>query len=454
MARRKFAFSVMAFSAMAVLATSSAWGQQGNGVVVDANGVLATKVFTDPTGQLTRQRVAAAKASLNPDLLKRSETRYVSLTRLEALVNQRNASGQGLTDDMRYLAGLTRIRNVFVFPESGEIVISGPAEGFVPNVASRMVGVFTGRATLELQDLVVALRAFPPAGQATEVLMVSIDPSKEGLASLQQFLIDIQGRITPADAERIALGLKQRLGLQTIQILGVSPKTHFAQVMVEADYRMKLIGIGLETSPAKIRSYVDRANPRNVSRNAIQRWYFTPNYDCLLMSPDALAVELQGDGVQLVSEDQMVQASGGRVATGRVDPASQAFVKNFTERYPDLARGEPVYAQLRNLIDMAIAAAFIQKHDFYGRAHWKMEVFGSEDKFPVETYPAPTHVDSVVNVVWKGMTLMTPIGGGISIRPQEALSSEHLRTDDEGTLKKQRSSITIDGRAKDQWWWD
>ena len=46
-----------------------------------------------------------------------------------------------------------------------------------------------------------------------------------------------------------------------ITVNGVSPKTHFAQVMVEADYRMKLIGIGLETPPVRLVSYVDRAKP-------------------------------------------------------------------------------------------------------------------------------------------------------------------------------------------------
>lgn len=454
MVRRKCKFGVVAVLAVGSLLASSAWAQQGNGVVVDANGVLATKVFMDPTGQLTRQRLAAAKASLNPDLLKRSETRYVSLTRLEAVVGQRLASGAGVTDDMRYLAGLTRIRRVFVFPESGDIVIAGPAEGFMPNVAGRMVGLFTGRATLELQDLVVALRSYPPSGKQTEALVVSIDPTTEGLAKMQQFLIDIRGRITPGDAGNIAAGLRQNLGLQNVRIVGVSAKTHFAQVLVEADYRMKLIGIGLETAPVRIQSYVARANPRNVASNALKRWYFTPNYDCVLMSPDSLAMELQGDGVQLISEDQMVQAGGGRMATGRVDAASQAFVKNFTDRYAELARVEPVYAQMRNLIDMAIAAAFIQKHDYYGRASWKMDVFGNEEKFPVETYPAPTHVESAVNVVWKGMTLTTPIGGGVAIRPLKALSNEHLKTDDDGALKKLRNSIPLDGLAKDQWWWD
>ena len=51
--------------------------------------------------------------------------------------------------------------------------------------------------------------------------------------------------------------------------------------MVEADYRMKLIGIGLEKPPVRLVSYVDRAKPSDVGRNALQRWFFVPDYQCV-----------------------------------------------------------------------------------------------------------------------------------------------------------------------------
>ena len=135
------------------------------------------------------------------------------------------------------------------------------------------------------------------------------------------------------------MGLKENLGLQNVRIEGMSTKTHFAQVLVEADYRMKLIGIGLEKPPVKIRSYVSRANPRSVSRNALQRWYFTPNYDCVRMSPDELAMELEGDGVQ--ADQRRPDGAGRRRPRGRpgpIDLASQAFVKNFTEQVRRIGR--------------------------------------------------------------------------------------------------------------------
>jgi hypothetical protein len=429
-------------------------GGVGSGVIVDANGVLRTKTFPDPTGMLTRQRLANARASLAPEVARPSKLRKVSLNRLESVLAVRLAAGQGLTDDMRYLVGLTGIRNVFVYPDTGDIVLAGPAEGYAANVAGRMIGINTGRAVLELQDLVVALRAFPPDAKRSPVLLCSIDPSKEGLAKMQQFLISIQGRVSPADAGRIAAGLKENLGLQSVRIEGISNKTHFAQVMVEADYRMKLIGIGLEDPVVKIPSYVSRANPRSVARNALQRWFFTPDYDCVRVSQDRLAMQLEGEGVKLINEDQLVQAGGTRVVSGAVDRASQEFVRTFTLKYPELASKEPVYAQLRNLIDLAIAAAYIQQNDFYGRANWTMEVFGNEQRFPVETYPEPKQVETAVNAVWKGNTLMTPIGGGVSIQPRIALSEEHLKVDASEELNEALDKAQLQNLAKGQWWWD
>ncbi len=50
------------------------------------------------------------------------------------------------------------------------------------------------------------------------------------------------GQITPdANVAQIAEGLKESLGLQNVTVQGVPSSTRFAQILVEADYRMKLI---------------------------------------------------------------------------------------------------------------------------------------------------------------------------------------------------------------------
>ena len=439
-------------------------GNQGNGgggglplpagVIVSPDGVLKIMRARDASGGLTKKWQAEAKSRLNANVAKPSELRKVSLNRLEAALADRIANGQAPSDEMKALAGLTRLQYVFFYPDSKDIVVAGPAEGFAPDPTGRLIGIQSGRAVLQLEDLVVALRAFPPAGDPTNVISVSIDPTVQGLQQMQQFLVSIAGRVRPGDAGAIVQGLKQNLGLQTVTVQGISDKTHYAQVLVEADYRMKLIGIGLEEPPAKIASYVSRANPRDVSRNALQRWYFTPNYDCVRVSDDELAMELVGDGVKLIGANELVQADGTRANAAAGNAASTAFCASFTAQYPQLARKSAVYAQMRNLIDMAIAAAYVQKQDFYSQAGWKMDVLGDEQKYPVETYEAPKTVETACTAVWKGKTLMTPVGGGVRIEATQAIAKENRLTDEQGALKVMRQKVSVQGLGVNQWWWD
>jgi hypothetical protein len=433
----------------------AAYGQAGGannqaGVVVDAEGVLSTKVVTDWGGRLMSERIAAAKAALAPEVSRPSKMRKISLNRLEKAIEKNNGA---LTDEMRYLAGLYRVRNVFFYPKTGDIVITGRADGWAADPVGRVVGITSGRPVVQLQDLAVALRAFPPSGQGTRLIGCSIDPTEEGLAELQRFLRSVGSYATPAQTPFIVNGLQTSLGMQTVSVDGIPADTHFAQVMVEADYRMKLIGIGREQPPVQMASFVDRASPAAISRNALIRWYFMPDYNCVRVSKDSLAMELVGDGVKLVGEDELVTSGGGRQSVAASNAASQAFVTGFTAKYSELAERSPVYAELRNLIDLAIAAAFIQEQDYYGKSGWTMELLGNEQALSVRTYNAPRQVASAVNAIWKGHRLMTPIGGGVHIEPEMALRPENRLPDENENVAALHSEIEPE-LAAGQWWWD
>jgi hypothetical protein len=353
---------------------------------------------------------------------------------------------------MLNLAGLTRLKYVFYYPETKDIVIAGPAEAWASDLSGRVLGIETSRPILQLEDMVVALRAFAPNGKKTPVILCSIDPTPEGLSKMQAFLREVGSHATPGDTQSIVTGLRTALGMQNIRVGGIPANSHFAHVMIEADYRMKLIGIGLEKPPIKLASWVDKARPAS-NRNALQRWYFVPDYKCIRTTPDEMGMELVGDSVKLVGEDQIVSGDGSRKTTGKADKASQQFVTGFTQKYADLAVRVPVYAQLRNVIDMSVAAAFIQQHDFYNKAGWMMETFADEKAFPVQTLNTPEQVESVVASIWKGNHLMTPIGGGVTIQPRQALESANMLQDENGKVEAVRDE-TLKNLAADQWWWD
>ncbi len=448
--------AMQAMMAMQPMMAMTAMSPSGfAGVVVDAKGVLRTEMHMDGTGQLTRQRIAAARAKLNPKIAAASPLRKISLNRLEAAIKQKLADGQKPDDEMKSLAGLTRVQYVFFYPETRDIVLAGPAEGWAADITGRVRGMNSGKPAVELDDLVTALRAFPPGGKQTSVIGCSIDPTQEGLKRMQDFLKSIGSRATPGDTQFIVTGLRESLGLQNVRIMGVPATTHFAQVLVEADYRMKLIGIGLERMPVKqFVSYVDKASPTSVSRNAMQRWFFVPNYECLRVTADGQGMELVGDGVKLVNADEIVNADGTRAKSGTTDAASKMFTESFTKKYADVASVAPVYAQMRNCIDLAVAAAFIQQKDYYSKAGWSLGVFADEAAYPVENLNAPQQVETTVASIWKGNRLMTPIGGGVHIEPRQALSESNLLADEEGKVAALREKLDLKALAKDQWWWD
>ena len=386
------------------------------GVHIDAQGVLAMQHFEDQRGLVMQEARRNAKAALNPKVAAPSKLRKISLNRLEAAINDALANGRSPTEEMQFLAGLTHVQYVFCYPDSKDVVIAGPAEGWVKDLSGRVVGMNSLKPVVELQDLLVALRAFPTNGKGAAMIGCSIDPTKEGLQRLQEFLRLHGSHATPAETDSLVDNLRTALGPQMVHVMGVPATTHFAQVLVEADYRMKLIGIGLEKPPVKMLSYVDRANPAAVSKNALQRWYFVPDYKCVTVSADDMAMELVGDGVKLVGADEVVGGDGSRTQSGNSNGASKAFVEQFTKNYPKIAAGAPVYAQLRNLIDLSVAAAFIQQHDYPGKVDWHLTAFADEKTLPVETFSAPTQVESAVNAIWHGSHLMTPIGGGVTHR--------------------------------------
>jgi hypothetical protein len=186
----------------------------------------------------------------------------------------------------------------------------------------------------------------------------------------------------------------------------------------------------------------------------MQRWFFVPNYECVKVTEDELGLELVGDGVELVGEDEIVQADGTRIAAGGNNRASKQFCLQFTKNYPQLAARSPVYAQLRNLIDMSVLAAFIQKQDYYQKCGWKMSHFGDEQKFAVETHETPKQVETACTVYKKGNKTSFPIGGGVMIEASQALHPDKRIADEGNKLQSLRSKVTTSKLAENQWWWD
>jgi hypothetical protein len=425
------------------------------GIEIDAGRLLNRRRAADDAGLGARRRSAGripiGRSGGRALKGEPGQLRKVSLNRLESYLASVKADGGAIPEEAQYLAGLTSVQAVFLFPETGDVVIAGPAEAYVDDGKGHVLGTDSGLPVLRLEDLVVALRAFPPGSRNNTVISCSIDPTQQALVQMQQFLASIRGN--PPNVRTIVQGLRQAMGNQVVTVGGVSPQTRIARTLVEADYRMKLIGMGMERIPVRIPSYPDLVRTP-ARQNALTRWYFTPYYQCIRISDAEDAFELEGDRVQLLTQAEFVAQDGQRSETGQRDRASERFVTEFTKQYPALAARVPVFADLSNIMDLSIVAAALQHFDAYDRCRWAAEFINDEANVPTQTHEAIQQVATVVTAVWKGKTLMTPVGGGVAIQAKQALEPSNLLKDTAKRLDAQRDQINLDQLQPNQWWWD
>lgn len=427
------------------------------GVRVDPKGQLALLTKAERDGRLSAMGVRARQADLNEDLAKHSELRLVSLTRLEREVAKRIAAGKPVVETMKHLAGLSQVQYVFVDKDSGEVMIGGPAEGWRFNDNGQPVGVDTGRPTLQLDDLVTVIRTFHEGGVG--MFQCLIVPREEGLKNLKAYVAQStsKGPIAAGAVRNWVNQMQQKLGQQDVVVNGVPGESRVARVIVEADYRMKMIGIGRIEGGKDLPSYFDLlplAQPKEVPDMDGLRWWLTMKYESVLHSPGRDVFEIQGSSVKCQSENELITAEGKRIHTGKSEPTNKLFAQNFTNGYAKLAEKDLIFADLQNIFDLSLVSALVARERQEHGLNFTPGVFGQGGGYVTDMYETPKTVMSAVNHrVYNGKDVVVQVAGGVrgdlnAVLKDSTVSREQPRLS--SLSKKAKAPQLPEGR----WWWD
>jgi hypothetical protein len=404
-----------------VFASSVSWGggfvrqPAVGGVAINADGVLGqptlkelndlrelrTKDYRPPAGELNRP------VALRMFSLREAE---------DALAASGKNSTAQMPDEIKFMAGLQRIQYVFIYPD--DVVLAGPGEGWRVDAKGEYVGVTTGRPVLKLEDFLVALRTVDNARQGG--ITVSIDPTAEGRQRFEQFM-SRQKTFQPG----VLAGIEKALGPQQITITGVPESSNFARVLAASDYKMKRIAMGLEPSPLKeLPSFLEMMKTQRVKLdNMMPRWWMACHYEPLAKSEDGLAWEIRGPGVKVMTEDEIIGADGSVTGTGKAHPAAQKWADLMTEHYDALAAKEPVFGDLRNLMDMCVVAALISKERMLSQANLELATLRGEDgKVSLVELPAPKTVATQCSFIKRDREYIITASGGVEIASWEVAS--------------------------------
>lgn len=442
----------------AMALASSARGQNngnnnGNvgGIRIDANGVVTSALGKDRGGKLSQKaRAAWASPVVDGEVSQSSPQRQVSLVRLEQACSLHLMDGTPLPVEILCLAGLTQIDYLFVDLEGRDLILAGPAEPFARRESGRWLGTESGRPVLLLDDLLVALRSV----QLDQMVGCSIDPDPQRLARLYQFLKENSFAATTAIVGQRYQRMVEILGNHHVRIIGVPEDSHFARGLVEADYRMKLLNLGLEKPGVKgFKSHLAMV----ASPQAYQRWWFVPNYDEIVRADDGLAFQLTGQRAKLLGEDQLANESGQRTPAAQNKSTTVDYAQQFTDKFPQIAARMPVFAELQQLIDWTVLAALIRRERLAERIGWSMSLFLDAEQLPHESWPAPKEVACLLNTkTGHGGTIIGILAGGVSIQPSDVLRKvAAIPADAAIELQDRRvKSLSRPDSDASPWWWD
>ncbi len=417
--------------------------QAVGGVSIQANGLL-DNASTDTLGKLSRMRLQSVHRAPD-DLREATPLRKVSLRQLDAALAAKLKQRQPLSEELLFLGGLQGIRYVFVYPEQQDIVLVGPAEGWKVDRRGNVVGLTSGRPVMLLEDLLVALRTATAAAETG--ITCSIDPTTEGLRQLRSHVSKLH---TIGDPANTASGIEQALGTQEISFTGVPSTSHFAVVLVAADYRMKRLAMGFEESPVRgMPSFLQMINVGGPGMsNLMQRWWLEPIYEAVLRAPDGLAWELRGAGVKCMTEETFAAANGSRQQLGHSNPAAKKWADKMTEHYAELAVAEPVFGELRNCMELAVVGTLLARENLADRAGCRTPTLLEDEPLKVPEFSVPKHVDSKVSMLKRGRNWIISASGGVAIRASEIVA--RARSSD---VPANVRVVAAPGNSK-KWYWN
>ncbi len=280
------------------------------------------------------------------------------------------------------LEGLTRLDGFVTDKENRDIILWGLSE--------------RGQPDLHVQDIVVALRSaygrYTVKRDGTTFLvspLISIDPDTAILGQLRELdLMTTNGKKRHAELCKSP---------QTVRVEGMPRSSRVAKVLVDADYRMKMVSQGTVNLPIKspfpssfserVAKWREEAAERTKSRRFNTRYWFQPGRFTYQASNDADTVFVDFAQVILNDEDQFLKG-GALVASGEIDDVSRAFTCAWTDRMEDIYKAEAIWRDMHNIFRHFAVARIMRDRDVFTQVGFAGEFLLDRYNLPNVDVPA------------------------------------------------------------------
>ena len=454
----RLACAVLAITiGLAVNSVANAQGNGGNnngllsnrvvgGLVINPEGVLNgewqkldAKLFKDLATGLTK-----VDADIN-----RPGRRLISVRGLEAAIKSAADAGQPVPADVEFLAGMQRIEYIIVSPETNDVILAGYGEGWKADNSGNVVGVKSGQPVLKLEDFLVAMRTVDKARQ-DEGISVSIDPTETGVQQIQKYFQSLRTQNVSFNPS-MATDVQQAMGSHNISLTGVPTDSRYAQILVAADYKMKRLSMGLEVSPiADFPSILEMAQKKDANNigSMAPRFWMECCYEPIARNDEGTVWQLRGPGVKTLTEESYFDRDGKRSSAGKSNKFAIQWAKVMSERFDELSAAEPVFRELRNVMDMSVVAALIAKEGLLAKANLSIpNIGGQNSEITTPVWQSPKTIPTSCSFVHTSRSWIVTASGGVQVDSWAIANNTQTVAD----LATQAGSIT---NNTNRWWWN
>lgn len=299
-----------------------------------------------------------------------------------------------------YFGGITLLDGFMIDPINNDIILVGFSSG-------------SGHP-LHLDDFVEILNN---AVDSTISPFCSIDPVPSEVQQVRRILeqpikADSELQFLEAMNDRLK-NIRSVWKKQNVRIGGISPLSHHAHLMVDADYRLKKATLGLITFQG-VESYLERLLKPEAygipltSTNFIQSvrfWFhiqsFNPIDSARVPFPhferSELVVQLLDCPVVLLTEKQIFDVFGvAHPDSDKTDPFAEAYAADFSNQFENLKQSEPNFTALHELFKLN---ALVRAMDFVGafeKVDFPIRKIQKEYR-PMKRKPMPSTLPALVN---------------------------------------------------------
>ncbi len=399
--------------------------------------------------------VAAVQAEPEP-----GQYRAVSLKVLQGRLKTSQGRGNYPKELIR-MAGLTRVIGFVVDKSNQDLIFFGEIEEGFPS--------------LYLDDFVVALRntwlKYADLKGDTYYYLApfcSIEPDLQAVENLKNIGSQI---LEGSDAHSVERAIEKWRKFcrspQSVRIEGIPFHSHFASVLVRADYNMKKLAIGCDSLDifgfASLSDMtLKKAQSDFVEKGALStgssignRFWFYPGEILFLEHEDIIVIE--ECRTVLLTEESYLSKSGKIAGEGKVSETAESFAKSFTAMYAELAEQRPIYIEFENLFHiLALSKSLKFRSTDEVTGSWLgylLDQYSISKTSVSEHLPGESSVkqfetrdDRQTAKVW------IPFCGGVAMNIE--VSDNNFMRDTTGKLSRLRNSVLKARPGHEAMYWD